>query len=164
MAPALILMGFDVLAVHLFIIYFAMLACITPPVALIAFVGANIAGAPMMRTAFKAMRLGIVIYFVPFFFVFNPALVLRGSPLEALYLFTLCLLGIALMAGGLEGYLVRVGKVTVWARPLLVIAGFLIGFPEWNTTIIGAVLALFLIAILLMTKSRRKEDKIGISP
>ena len=98
------------------------------------------------------MQLGIVIYFIPFFFVFNPALILEGPLLESLYLFVLCLVGISLLAGGLTGYLVKVGTLELWARPLLVVAGFLIAFPEWNTTFIGAALALFVIAIIFIKK------------
>ncbi len=154
LAPAIIQAGgLNVLAVHLFIIYYAMLAVITPPVASGAFIAAGIAGASPMKTAFQAMRLGVVIYFIPFFFIFNPSLILQGPIFETLYLFFLCLLGILLIAAGMEGYLVTVGKIGLWARPLLVVAGFLIAFPGWNTTIIGAALALFVAPII---RIRRK--------
>jgi TRAP-type uncharacterized transport system fused permease subunit len=56
-----------------------MLSFITPPVALGAFAAASIAGASALSTGFKAMRLGSVIYFIPFFFVLEPALILSGS-------------------------------------------------------------------------------------
>ena len=153
LAPAVIeIGGLNILAVHLFIIYYAMLSAITPPVAAGAFLGATIAGAPPMKTGFQAMRLGIVIYFIPFFFVFNPALVLQGSIFETSYLLLLCLLGIILIAGGMEGYLLKIGTVKIWARPLLVIGGILISFPEWNTTFIGAAIALFTIGVILLRR------------
>jgi len=162
LAPAMILMGgLNTLAVHLFIMYYAMLALITPPVASAAFLGASIAGAPAMRTAFTSMRLGVVIYFVPFFFVMEPALILQGPILETLYLFVLCLLGIFLIGSGVEGYLLKMGRLDWWARPLLIVGGFLIAFPRWNTTFIGAVLALLAITILIILK-RRKEERRGI--
>jgi len=94
-----------------------------------------------MKTALQAMRLGVVIYFVPFFFVFNPSLILRGQGLETFYLFAFCLLGILLIAVGLEGYLIGFGRVSLFARPWLILAGILAGFPEWRTTAIGAALA-----------------------
>lgn len=153
LAPAIIEVGqLNVLAVHLFIIYYATLSAITPPVAVVAFIAASLAGADPMRTAWQSVRLGVVLYFVPFFFVFAPSLILQGSLSEAVYLFVLCLLGVLLIASGLEGYLVKVGRVEAWARPLLVISGFLIGFPEWRTTITGAILALFTIAIMLLRR------------
>lgn len=156
MAPAIISAGeLNPLAVHLFVAYYAMLSLITPPVALGAFLGATIAGAQAMRTAFQAVRLGVVIFFIPFFFVFNPALILQGpSLLETLYLFLQCLLGIALIAAGLEGYLWKVGKVGLLARPLLGLAGFLIAFPDLNTTLIGVPLALLIIVVILILRRR----------
>lgn len=162
LAPAIIEVGqLNVLAVHLFIIYYAMLSAITPPVAVVAFIAASMAGAEPMKTAWQAVRLGVVLYFIPFFFVFNPSLVLQGSLVEAGYLFVLCLVGILLIASGLEGYLVKVGRLGLWVRPLLVISGFLIAFPEWTTTIIGAILALFTIAIALFrTKPVAKKAKV----
>lgn len=85
------------LAVHMLILYYSGLSLITPPVAGASFIAAAMAGANPMRTAFTSARLGIVIYFIPIFFVFNPALILQGPWQETLYLFALCLLGIALL-------------------------------------------------------------------
>lgn len=156
LAPAIMQVGgISEMAIHLFLIYYAMLASITPPVAIAAFLAATMAGASPMRTAFQAMRLGVVIYFIPFFFVFNPSLILQGSGLEALYLFVLCLVGIVLIAGGMEGYLVFVGRVNIVTRPLLVIAGFLIGFPEWKTTIAGAIIAAVIIIYYMVKEKGR---------
>ncbi|MCP3969965.1 MAG: TRAP transporter fused permease subunit, partial [Rhodobacteraceae bacterium] len=69
LAPALIKGGLDPMAVHLFILYWGMLSYITPPVALGAFAAATIAKARPMLTGLHAMRLGSIIYFIPFFFV-----------------------------------------------------------------------------------------------
>ncbi|MBW1861819.1 MAG: TRAP transporter fused permease subunit [Deltaproteobacteria bacterium] len=155
MAPAVIqIAGLNELAVHFFIMYYACLALITPPVATSAFMAAAIAGASPMRTAFQSMRLGIVLYFIPFFFVFNPSLILQGSVIEAVYLFVLCLLGILFIAAGLEGYLVKVGRLRLWVRPLIIIAGTLIAFPEWKTTFIGAVLAALIVAVAVRQKEK----------
>lgn len=167
LAPAVIKLGnLNVLAVHLFIIYYAMLSAFTPPVAGGAFVAAAMAGANPMKTAVTAMRLGVVLYFVPFFFVFNPALVLQtGSLLETSYFFVLCAIGIFFVAAGIEGYLLGIGIVKSWARPILIISGLLIGFPESVTTVIGATLALSTTAIL-WTMKRRGESRLvsGLPP
>ena len=157
MAPAVIQAGhLNVLSVHLFIIYYASLAAITPPVALAAFVAASIAKADPMKTSLQAMRLGIIIYFIPFFFIFRPALIMQGSITEALCLFLLSLLGILFIAAGMEGYLWGFGKVSAKVRPIFVLAGFLVVFPEWKTTVIGAVLVLIGLAVMLL-KKRTKE-------
>ena len=90
--PALEKLGLNKMAVHMFIFYWGMLSSITPPVAIASFAAAGIAGAPAMKTGWESMWVGSIIYFIPFFFVANPALVLQpadggGVPyFEALYL------------------------------------------------------------------------------
>ena len=78
-APALEKLGLNKMAVHMFIFYWGMLSAITPPVAIASFAAAGIAGAPPMRTGWESMWVGSIIYFLPFFFVLNPALVLQGE-------------------------------------------------------------------------------------
>ncbi|MFH1775853.1 MAG: hypothetical protein ABH839_04295 [Chloroflexota bacterium] len=110
-----------------------------------------------MKTAWKAMRLGIVIYFIPFFFIFNPALILRGPPLETVYLFSLCLVGIVFIAAGVEGYLFKIGRLVWWSRLPLVAGGFLIAFPETfpNMPLTGIGFALVAVIIAIVCLSRK---------
>lgn len=159
LAPALITAGgLDRLAVHLFIAYYSMLSLITPPVAIGAFLAATLADAPNMKTGFASMRIGIVLLIIPFFFVFNPALVLRGGSLiESLYLFIQCLVGIALLGAGFEGYLWKVGNLVWLVRLLFVASGFLIAFPDLNSTLIGLLFLPF--AALTIFVSRKYEAK-----
>ncbi len=82
LAPPLVAAGFDPVAVHLFMMYWGMVSFITPPVALASFVAAGISGAAPIKVGLQSMRLGSTMYFVPFFFVLNPALILRGEPLR----------------------------------------------------------------------------------
>jgi TRAP transporter 4TM/12TM fusion protein len=161
MAPALVGMGFNEIAVHLFIIYIAMLAGITPPVAAAAFVGASIANAPPMKTAWQATRLGIVIYLVPFFFVYNPALILKGPLFEILYRCGVAIVGITFIAAGVEGYLWFIGKPPFWARLLLTIGGFLLAFPEWISDVVGSTLLIFTVAVLLVMKRLQRAKAIA---
>jgi TRAP-type uncharacterized transport system fused permease subunit len=157
--PLVVTTGLNQLALHLFLMYYLLMAWITPPVAISAFVAAALAGAPPMKTGWLSMRLAIVLYFIPFFFVFNPALILEGPIWETIYLFALCLLGIWILASGLEGYLLKVGRLSLWERPLFVIGGFLIAFPDWKTTIIGAALTIAIIAITLTRKKHSSTIK-----
>ncbi len=147
LAPALVKIGLYPLAVHLFVMYCGMISYITPPVALGAYAAAGIAGASPIKTGFQAMRLGIAIYFVPFFFVLNPALVLHGSPLSIVHAFFTCAIGIALIASASEGYLLGVGKLSPLVRPFIAISGILLGIPEWRTDAIGAVILAITLAI-----------------
>jgi len=148
--------GLSLIGLHLFVIYFLITGAITPPVAISAFVAAAVAQAPPMKVAFTSMRLAVVVYFLPFFFVFNSALIFEGPLIETLYLFVFCLIGITILAGGLEGYLLFVGRLPWWARLLLVLGGFGIAFPGWLATGIGA--AVTAVAIVLV----RQHRKIGL--
>ncbi|MBX3499442.1 MAG: TRAP transporter fused permease subunit [Alphaproteobacteria bacterium] len=111
LAPALIKAGLEPLPVHMFLLYWGMLSFITPPVALAAFAGASVAKADPMATGFEAMRLGTIIYFIPFFFVYNPALLLQGSVSEVLVVCATAALGIVLLGGALQGYLIGFGRL-----------------------------------------------------
>ena len=140
MAPAIIeVQGLNELAVHMFIVYYAMLSMITPPVAGAAFIAAAIADASPMKTSWIAMRLGFVTYFIPIFFLFHPALILQGSLWETALVFPACLLGILFMAAALEGYLIWYGLLNGASRMLIFTAGALIAFPEWKSSVIGMV-------------------------
>ncbi|WP_019015034.1 TRAP transporter permease [Elioraea tepidiphila] len=86
-APSLAQLGVPPLVAHLFCYYWGGVSAITPPVALAAYVGAGIAGAPVMKTGFTAMRLGMAAYLVPFIYVYWPALVMwHEAPLHRVVL------------------------------------------------------------------------------
>ncbi|TGG95465.1 TRAP transporter fused permease subunit [Natronospirillum operosum] len=150
MAPALEQIGnLNTLAVHLFIAYYATLAAITPPVALAAFLASRISDSDPMKTSLHAARLGIVLYFIPIFFLFEPALIFQGPlHLTAIWL-SLNIVAIILIAGGSEGYLMKYGRLRGWARPLVIISGLMIGFPEWTSSLIGGGIV---VAILLLRR------------
>ena len=147
LAPAITQVGgLDTIAVHFFIVYYAMLSAITPPVGAAAFLAGTIAGAKPMRTCFTAMRLGVVIYFIPLFFLFQPALVLQGDLTPLLYVLPSIVVGIMLISGGLEGYLLGAGRVPSAIRLPLLVVGFAFSFPGFWTTIISGPLAVLLVA------------------
>ncbi|MDO8794099.1 MAG: TRAP transporter large permease subunit [Vicinamibacterales bacterium] len=75
--PALVGLGVPVIAAHLFIVYFAVLSAITPPVAVAAFAAAGITGGSANAIGYKAVKLGVVAFIVPFVFVYQPALLLQ---------------------------------------------------------------------------------------
>lgn len=131
LAPALIKGGLEPLAVHLFILYWGMLSFITPPVALGAFAAASIAGARPMLTGLRAMGLGASTYFIPFFFVLEPALILQGSWQITLIQVIEVLIGITVIAGAMQGYLLGLGPLTSnWlVRLVLGVGGLLIALP-----------------------------------
>jgi len=133
--PALEKAGLNKMAVHMFVFYWGMLSSITPPVAIASFAAAGIAGSPAMKTGWESMRVGSIIYFIPFFFVLNPALVLQGSWTEALYLAATAALGIVCICGGLQGFQLGVGDLRraaglQWTlRAALMIGGVVLATP-----------------------------------
>jgi TRAP transporter 4TM/12TM fusion protein len=104
---ALTKLGVDVLAAHLFVFYYAVLADVTPPVAVTAFAGAQIAGANPMATGWHAFRIGIGGFLAPFLFVHQPALLARGTPLEILVSFGSAAVGIAALSAAVAGHMFR---------------------------------------------------------
>jgi TRAP transporter 4TM/12TM fusion protein len=141
LAPALVKSGLYPLSVHLFIMYWGMASYITPPVALSAFAGASIAKADPMKTGFKAMQFAFVTYFIPFFFVLNPAILLHGSPGNILVSFSLVALAVLSISYALEGYLPRLGILRKRVRVILFFGGLCLGFP-WLWIRIAGMLAL----------------------
>ena len=140
LAPALTESGLNPMAVHLFMLYWGMLSFITPPVALGAFAAASLAQAKPMRTGFEAMRLGSVIYFIPFFFVLNPALIMQGSAGEIVSVFITAIIGIVILAGALQGYLLGIGDLSTnvflqWPiRAALLLSALLFAVPGGDFT------------------------------
>ncbi|MDO9560338.1 MAG: TRAP transporter permease [Bradyrhizobium sp.] len=170
-APALEKLGLNKMAVHMFIFYWGMLSSITPPVAIASFAAAGIAGSPAMKTGWESMWVGSIIYFIPFFFVLNPVLVLQGSSpyFEALGLMGLAAFGILFICGGIQGYQVFVGDLRrtgalEWPlRILLVIGGFVIATPggginplsQLQITSIGLAILAPAVAIALLMVRRQ---------
>ena len=92
------------------------------------------------------MRMGFTKYIIPFFFVYNPALLTIGSVWEVLYVTSFAIVGILYIGSALEGYLWGLGKLNVLTRILMLIGGVLTAFPEIMISVIGL---LFLGAITL---------------
>ena len=162
LAPALEQLGLNKMAVHLFLVYYPMLALLTPPVAIGAFVASALAGSQPMPTAWAAMKLGIVIYFIPIFFVFEPSLVMQGSWVLSLYYFSMCAIGTIVMAGGLVGYMWRLGKIEAqWKRWALGISGIAIAAPHTLSTLVGAVLAVIIFGIHVVGSKSAKTELSG---
>ncbi len=171
LAPALTGSGLDKVAVHLFMLYWGMISFITPPVAIGAFAAASVAGANGIRTGVEAMKLGSVIYFIPFFFVLNPALIGRGSIYDILIVFFSAVIGIILISSSLQGYLIGIGDLKnsiylEWPiRIMLGFSGILMALPGGNVTgysnyeINIFATALFVLPILYLLILRFKKNK-----
>ncbi|MCJ7594368.1 MAG: TRAP transporter fused permease subunit [Desulfobacterales bacterium] len=127
MGPVMVELGVVPMAAHMFILYYAGLSMITPPVCIAAYAGAAIAGSEPMRTGLAAARLGIISYIVPFLFVFFPALLFIGSWGEILVAFATAMSGCFVLSAALVGYLFsRLGPIK---RILFGLAGLALLIP-----------------------------------
>ncbi|MFZ5648006.1 MAG: TRAP transporter permease [Bacillota bacterium] len=160
-APALVTMGVPVIAAHLFVFYFGIIADITPPVALAAFAASGIAGSEPLKTGFNASKLAFAAYLVPFIFATSPVLVLVNvtGPDIVKALIT-AFIGMVGIGGGLTGFLAD--KAGWWERVVLVAGGVMLVIPETKTDIIGIVLVI-LIYLLQWRRVSRKGESTGSS-
>ena len=143
--PALIKMGIYPLAAHLFVFYFGVIAGITPPMAPDAFVAAGIADSPMMKTALTACRLALVIFVLPYIFVYNNALLLVGNPAEIVLVCITAFFGVLALAYAAQNYLG--GKLRLHMRVLMFIGGGFLIYPGWITDLAGLAIVVTLINI-----------------
>ena len=135
-APALEEMGIPIIAAHLFVFYYGLLSFVTPPVAIGAYIGASIAGSDPWKTGWAAARLAIVKYIVPFAFVYNPALLLKGTLGEIILAVITCTIGVVALSAGMVGYAL---KETGWTGRISFIVGgsILFIFTSWVGILIG---------------------------
>jgi TRAP transporter 4TM/12TM fusion protein len=143
-APALIKLGALPLAAHLFVFYFAIISAITPPVCAAVYVAAAIARADWVRTGLIATRLGLAGFIAPYMFVYSPALLLQGPPLEIAWAALTACVGVISLAAGAMGFLRR--PAGALERLALVAAALLLIKPGLATdlggfALLGAVLA-----------------------
>ncbi len=138
MGPAMIDSGLDPIASHLFILYWGVLSFITPPVALGAIAASTIAGSNPMQTGFLSMRLGLINFILPFLFVLNPKLILRGDVLAIIHNVGTALIAVWLMACAFEAYLHGVGRINLLSRAALLGGAACLLVPGLYTDIAGA--------------------------
>ncbi|WP_394236299.1 TRAP transporter permease [Niallia oryzisoli] len=136
-APIMIEVGIDLMQAHLFILYYACLSAITPPVAVAAYAAAAIADANPMKIGFLACRLGLVAFIIPFMFVYDPSLLLIGSTTSIVIAIITATIGVITLAAGLEGWFGVMLKK--WERLILIASGILLIYPNILSSVIGLI-------------------------
>ena len=143
-APALVSMGVDLMAAHMFVFYSAMLSSITPPVALAAFAAAAICREPPMRVAMISVKFGFVAFLLPYFFVLEPRLLGMGDIGETVGVFAMAVVGVLSLACVLQGY--AFGKLTTLSRIVIGIAALAVLMPDLKFKLIGIAAILAVLA------------------
>ena len=136
--PALISLGIQPLAAHLFLFYFSVFGTITPPVCIAVFVASGIAGSKWPNTAWIACRLGLAAFIVPFMFIYNQVLLMSGTPLRIVFAFITAGIGIIALSSGAMGFLVR--KASIPERLILLLSALFLISPALYSDIIGFIL------------------------
>ena len=152
-APIIIKMGVPTLSGHMFIYYFSNLAHITPPIAISAYAAAGIAKANPFETSIKAWFLGSAAFIVPYMFVYNQALLLRGNTYEIILSLVSAIIGVISLGIGISGYLIE--KTYVIERIVLIVSSLALIYSGIVTDLVGLVLLLTIYFIQRMRKAKR---------
>jgi TRAP transporter 4TM/12TM fusion protein len=160
LAPALVEAGLNPLASHLFILYWGMMSYITPPVSLAAITAANLAGANAWATGLHAMRLGSVLFILPFMFVVNPALIMQGETWPIIQATITATVAMWVLASALEAYLYRVGPINWPVRAVLLLAGGMLAFPGPRTDLVGVICLVLAYGLAFMLPGARTKSQV----
>lgn len=155
-APALIKMGVAPMAAHMFVLYFAVLSCITPPVAIASYAAAAIADANAIKVGFESVRLAVVAYIIPFVFVYNPVLLFDGKPIDIFLSFATAVLGCMALTWAIEGVVER--KIPWWARIVSLLAAAFLVWPEHLSDVFGVVI--FAVLYYFYRYKVKKQQKV----
>ena len=150
-------LSLPVLAAHMFVFYFGIVADITPPVALAAYAGSAIAKSNPLKTGVTATRLAITAFIVPYIFAFSPEMLIIGSDkpwYEIVLLVITALCGIYIISAGMEGYMFK--HMSWLERILALVGGLCMVIPGIATDAIG--LALIILVFVIQTIGAKKEQ------
>ncbi len=156
--PALIKLGVTPMAAHMFGFYFACLSAVTPPVALAVYAAASISKSGLWGSGLQAVKFAAAGFIVPFFFVYNPALLFSGPWIEIGRAVLTGTIGVIALAAGLEGYFIRIARP--WERVIFVAAAFCLIDPGLLTDLIG----LALLAVGLGFQKLRPATVAAVAP
>ena len=150
-------LSLPVLAAHMFVFYFGIVADITPPVALAAYAGSAIAKSNPLKTGVTATRLAITAFIVPYIFAFSPEMLIIGSDkpwYEIVLLVITALCGIYIISAGMEGYMFK--HMSWLERILALVGGLCMVIPGIATDAIG--LALIILVFVIQKIGAKKEQ------
>ncbi|KLI15990.1 TRAP transporter permease [Brachyspira hyodysenteriae] len=156
-ASAIIGLGYEPLAAHMFVFYFGIIADVTPPVALAAMAGAAIAKSDPLKTGIEATKLSIGAFIIPYMFIFNPDILMINTTIaDVIPILITSLIGMFGVSAGLEGYVFR--KCKPYERILFIVAGLLSIYPEFYSDIIGIAIIAILVVVQIATRNKNKMN------
>jgi len=156
LAPGLEKMGISTIQAHMFVLYFAAMSMITPPVAVASYAAAGIAGANPQKVGFAAWKLGIAAFIVPYMFAYGSELMLIGGTGKLILPIVTSIIGCFCLACSLEGYLLR--NMNKLERVVFLFIALLLIKPGFLTDLIGVSIALIVLSNQIFKKSRKTKE------
>lgn len=154
LAPAIISLGVPVLSAHLFVMYFATVAAITPPVCPAIFLSAGMAEAKWLKAGWLAILLAIPAFVVPYTFAYDPSLLLIGTAPAIVWAIVTAFIGIFYLGMAIAGYTGK--KLNMIERTVMFLGGAAMLIPNVTVSIVSFVVAT--IVLLINIKSLRKKE------
>lgn len=155
--PALSQLGIPPIASHLFVLYYGVVAEITPPVCTSAYAAAAIANSNPFKTGMSAFTLGLGKIVAPMAFVYAPVLLIVSSSgfdlLEFSYASTSCVLGVIALSAAVVGYFFA--PMAKWERLLATAAGLIFIAPTWQADL----LSLAIVAPVIVAQVTKRQNR-----
>ncbi len=139
--PVLTSLGFIPLAAHLFILYYAVLAPLTPPFAITSYTAANIAGGQFGKTAIQALFLTSSGFIIPFMFIYNNELLMIGKGIDIFIILAKLMIAVICLSVGIQGFLFK--NLKIYERIIIFISGILLVNPGLFGDIIGLYMLVY---------------------
>jgi TRAP transporter 4TM/12TM fusion protein len=150
--PTLSSLDFSAMQSNMFILYFAVLSAMTPPVAVAAFAASAIADAKPLGIAVGAVKLAITAFVVPFAFMYGEGLLLEGPIMGIILNCLTATIGVIVLSAGIEGYWKE--PLSRIAQAMLLVAGLMFLAP--NIIALGVAVALVVAAVLATPHLRNR--------
>lgn len=154
LAPPLIALGFQPLVVHLFIMYYASLSAITPPVCVAIFMASGIAKANWLKAGGLSCMIALPAFVIPFTFCYNPALLLIGPVGHVIFAITTAFFGVIMIDISVAGYMTH--PIGMLNRVLFTLGGVFLLIPNIIVSLSGA--AVSTLAIVWALSRRESSD------
>lgn len=154
--PGLIALGVDKVTAHIIAFWFSAVSNVTPPVCVSAFAAASIAGSDPMKTGFTGVKYSLLLFVLPFTFVYFPEILLQGSIGMILYVTCSFLIAIPVVAAGIQGFFLN--HLSRIPRILMIVAGLAMFIPNVWTDLFG-----LLTVIVIYFLQKRQNNNIGIN-
>lgn len=133
--PAISALGIPVMAAHLFLVYFACISAVTPPVAVAAYAAAAIAEDNPVKIGFVAFKYAIAGFIIPYVMIYDQSILLSGSVTNILIAVVSCTIGIWALSAAVSQW--WFAKLAIWEVAVLFMGGIFLIYPELITSIAG---------------------------